>query len=573
MKHAGMLLAELLANFGVEYVFGVPGGQTSALYNALAKRRDIKHIVMRDERNAVYAADGYARATNRVGVCDATVGPGAVKLVSGLMEAYHQSIPIVAVISDLPARWENYKLFGCASQAVDQLAVLKPVTKAQFKVYSPQILPELVGSAFRIASSGRPGPVVLDVPHDVFDAKYEDGSVNLDINYEYGTYPWYRPLPDLKDVRKAVNMLVDAEKPLIIAGGGARIAGAGKALLDLAETLRVPVATTFSGKGVFPENHPLACGVVGNMGTTCARVFLEEADVVFLIGFKSAQNSTFNWTLPRKGTKVIHLDVDPTEIGKVFKTDLMMVGDAKAGLELMLEVAKEGEKALPHSREVWLRRLDELKKEWLSLRQKEEETAGSPVKPQRVFAELRRVCGADDFIVCDASFVSGWGAMYFDASSPNIIFPRGSAGLGYALPASIGVRLARKEGNVVCVAGDGGYSYSLPELATLKQHGLKVVSVVLNNSCYAWIKYWQRIFFDENYCSVDLAEVNFAEIAKGFGLLGIRVNSSEELREALESAFSSNISAVVDVKTEVWETPIFAYREALESLKGDVATR
>lgn len=561
-----MLLAELLAKFGVEYIFGVPGGQTTALYNALAKRRDIKHIVMRDERNAVYAADGYARTTNKVGVCDATVGPGAVKLVSGLMEAYHQSIPIVAIISDLPVSWENYKFYGCASQAVDQLAILKTVTKAQFKVYSPQILPELVGSAFRVATSGRPGPVVLDIPHDVFDAKYDESFVNLDVNFEFGSYPWYRPVPDIKDARKAVNMLIEAEKPLIIAGGGARIAGAAEALLSLAEALRVPVATTFSGKGVFPENHSLACGVVGNMGTTCAKILLEEADVVFFIGFKSAQNSTFNWTLPQKGRKVIHLDIDPTEIGKVFKTDLAMVGDAKAGLELMLEVAKEQEKALPYSREIWLKRLNELKKEWLSLRQREEETAGSPVKPQKVFAELRRVCGADDFIVCDASFVSGWGAMYFDASNPNIIFPRGSAGLGYALPASIGVRLARKEGNVICVAGDGGYSYSLPELATLKQHGLKIISVILNNSSYAWIKYWQRIFFDENYCSVDLSEVNFAEVANGFGLLGIRVNNSEELREALERAISSSISAVVDVRTEVWETPIFAYREALSRL-------
>lgn len=566
MKHTGMLLAELLARFGVEYIFGVPGGQTSALYNALAKRKDIKHVVMRDERSAVYAADGYARATNRVGVCDATVGPGAVKLVSGLMEAYHQSIPLVAIISNLPVSWENFKHYGCASQAVDQLAILKPVTKAQFKAYSPHILPELVGSAFRIATSGRPGPVVLDIPHDVFDAGYDEGAVNLDLNFEYGVYPWYRPLPDVRDVRRALAAIIEAERPLIIAGGGARIAGAGAALLGLAEALRVPVATTFSGKGVFPEDHPLACGVVGNMGTTCARALLEEADLVFFIGYKSAQNSTFNWSLPRKGRKVIHLDIDPTEIGKVFKTDLALVGDARAGLELMLEVAKERERALPPSREVWLRRLGELKEEWLSLRQREEEAAGSPVKPQRVFAELRKVCGADDFIVCDASFVSGWGAMYYEALKPNIIFPRGSAGLGYALPAAIGVRLAREKGNVVCVAGDGGYSYALAEMATLKQHNLKVISVILNNSSYAWIKYWQKIFFDENYCSVDLSEVNFAEVARGFGLLGLRVNSAEELGEAMEQAFNAPHAAVVDVRTEVWETPIFAYREALRCL-------
>lgn len=567
--HAGDVLVQMLINYGVEYVFGLPGGQTAALYDAIYRRPDqIQHILMRDERSAAYAADAYARVTGRIGVCDATVGPGATKLPSGLAEAKHSSIPVLAILSDIKQSTLPLSDYGAASQALDQLRMLEPMIKWGAKVPVVEILPAMLRNAMRQATSGRPGPVVLDIPDDVFTVDCSGLDLDTAAQIRDGSFPQRRVGPDADSIALASFQLIEAERPVIVAGGGVHNSGATDELLRLAERLDIPVATTWSGKGALPETHPLALGLLGSMGTTCATEIVAEADVVFLIGNKSGQNSTFAWSLPRDDQAVIHLDIDPVEVGKVFTTAVGLVGDARTGLQMLLGQVFRVE------RPEWLARVAEARDAWRAQLDAERGSDQVPVTPQRVMGELQKLWGEDDLLVCDASFASGWGGAYLQlpVAGRRALFPRGIAGLGWGLPAAIGARFGHQEGTVVCLAGDGGFAYSVAELSTLAKYGLKVVSIVLNNSALSWIKWNQRMTWGERYQSSDFPDVDFAAVARGFGCEGITVTKPDELAAALQSAFASDGPVVIDVKTEEWETPILAYRAAVERPAEATAT-
>lgn len=559
--HAGDLLAEMLVKYRVEYVFGLPGGQTAALYDAIYRRpRQISHILMRDERSAAYAADAYARVTGRIGVCDATVGPGATKLPSGLAEAKHSSIPVLAILSDINQSTLHLSDYGAASQALDQMRMLEPLVKWQGRVPLAENLPTMLKNAMRQATSGRPGPVVLNIPDDVFRADCDGIDFDAIANIRDGSFPSRRTGPDADSVALASFQLIEAERPVIIAGGGIHNAGATDELLRLAERLDIPVATTWSGKGAIAENHPLSVGLLGAMGATSATDVVAAADLVFLIGYKSGQNSTFSWTLPREDQAVIHLDIDPAEIGKVFTTAVGLVGDARTGLQMMLG------QVFSIERPEWLVQVAEIKASWQEQLDRERASDQVPVTPQRVMGELQRVWGDDDLLVTDASFASGWGGAFLQlpVSGRKALFPRGIAGLGWGLPAAIGARFGHTEGTVVCLAGDGGFAYSIAELSTLAKYGLKVVCIVLNNNALSWIKWNQRMTWGERYQSSDFPEIDFAAVARGFGCEGISVTRPNQLQHALESAFEGKGPVVIDVKTEEWETPLLAYRAAVE---------
>lgn len=562
--HGGRVLAESLMNHGVEVVFGVPGGQTLALYDGIhALKPRLRHILMRDERSAAYAADGYARVTGKVGVCDATVGPGATKLPSGLGEAFNSSVPILAIISDLNQSWTTVRYRGAASQAVDQVAMLTPLCKWIGSADSSRALPNLVRSALAQATTDRPGPVVLNIPEDVFLAETAEGSLDLRADATASHFPRKRPRPDPDAVRRAAEILVRADRPFLLAGGGAHLSGAGCEVRALAELLSLPVATTFSGKGILGESHPLAVGVFGFFGTRAAQAVAEEADVILHVGSKSGQNSTFLWTLPKPDQTLIHLDIDPAEPGKVFPTAVDLVGDAKAGLEDLIRRVQE---ILPESRLRLDRRahIREVKAQWEAFILPELQASDIPIRPQRVMAALQAAFGPEDVLVCDASFPSGWGAVFFAQATPGrrCLFPRGLAGLGFGLPAAIGARIAHARGQVYCLAGDGGFAYSLGELATLTQHGLKVICLVLNNRSLAWVQYLQRLQFRGRYESVEFPDLDFAKVAEGLGCRGISVERPDELKGAIADAARGEEAVVLDVKTAVWETPILAYREA-----------
>jgi len=557
MRHGGDVLVEMLIGYSIPAVFGLAGGQTLPLYDAIRSRApQIKHIPMRDERNAAYAADGYARISGRVGVCDATVGPGAIKLTSGLAEAYNSSIPILALVSDMPSDWLAVRYRGGGNQLVDQMSVLAPLCKWTGHLSAPHKLPELVQRAFQFATSGRPGPVAIELPEDLFKAEYDDSTVTVDSRY--GTVPPQRFAPDLESVRVAISLLQAATRPVMLVGGGARLSNAGEQVSALAEALAIPVATSLSGKGVLPENHPLSLGVIGSLGgSSVAQKFVEEADVILAVGFKFGQNPTFKWTLPKQSQRIIQLDIDGAELGKIFPVEVGLVGDAREGL-----AALQAASTISRSMNEIANQIAEHKTKWLEqIRNEANET--KPIKPQQVALLLNEVCDDDTILVCDASFAGGWGGMYYEArENRRTLFPRGMGGLGWGLPAAIGAKTARPKSKVVVLAGDGAMTYSLGELATLVQQGMDVTVVVTNNSAMGWIKWEQAVFWDGKFVSTDLSDVNFATVAQGMGMQGVNVGEPSDLRDALSKVIKSDAPTLVDVRTAVNEAAMPKFTES-----------
>ncbi|HEY2306829.1 MAG TPA: thiamine pyrophosphate-binding protein [Streptosporangiaceae bacterium] len=561
-KHGGALLAALLAEHGVRHVFGVPGGQTLALYDAILDREPgLRHVLVRDERSAAYAADAYARVTGRSGVCDATVGPGAAKLPSGLAEALGASVPVVALVSDLPARLAPHRYRSAASQALDQAALLAAVTKWQATVPDAATLPALVRQAFREATTGRPGPVALFLPQDVLDGPASD-YVALPPS-RFGSFPAFRPGPDPEDAAAAVAVLRGAQRPFVLAGGGVLHSGAGAELTALAGALSAAVGTTLSGKGAIAEDHPLSVGVTGSMGTSAAAAALAEADVVLFAGTKAGSGPTFGWTLPAPGQAIVQLDVDPAELGRAFPVAAAVLADARPGLRGLL--AALDDPAGAPDRAAWRSRIAELTASWRAERDAERASDSVPIAPQRVLAEIEALLGADDILICDASLASGWGGAYLEQrrAGRQVLCPRGQAGLGYALPAAIGVATARPGGRTVVLAGDGAMGYAAGELATVAELGLPVTVIVLNNRSLGWIRWYRRIHFGRGWEAEDFSDVPFADVARAFGLAGIRVAEPGRLAAALRTACSAPGPALVDVVTEPWQTPIAAHRDAV----------
>lgn len=576
-----MLLVELLAEHGVTHVFGVPGGQTLAMYDALAERAPaMHHVLVRDERTGAYAADGYARVTGRVGVCDATVGPGAAKLPSGLGESLGASVPVLAVVSDLPQAVAPHRDRGAASQALDQLSLLGPVTKWRATVPDATSMAALVRRAFREATSGRPGPVALVVPQDVLDGPappYGAGD-----GARFGRWPSVRTAPDPSDVAAAAAVLALARRPLVLAGGGALHAGAGAALQALAEHLQAGVATTMSGKGLIAEDHPLAVGTVGTMGTAAARGALEEADVVLLVGAKSSGGATFGWTLPRPDQLVVQLDVDPAELGRAFPLVAGMAGDARLGVEALLLALKDGgelaggngeamgpaddeRRAASAARRSWASRLGSLTLAWRVQRDAERASDAIPIGPARVMGELEAALGADDVLVCDASLASGWGTAYLEQRMPGrrVLSPRGFAGLGYSLPAAIGAATALPGRRVVVLTGDGALGYALGEMPTVSERRLAITVIVLNNRSLGWIRWYRRITFGRDWEEPDFSDVPYAAVATALGWTARRVAEPSALGRELARALAAPGPSLVDVVAETWETPIAAHRNAV----------
>jgi acetolactate synthase-1/2/3 large subunit len=586
-KHGGALLAALLAEHGVRHVFGVPGGQTLALYDAILDREPgMRHVLVRDERSAAYAADAYARVTGRAGVCDATVGPGAAKLPSGLGEALGASVPVVALVSELPARLAPHRYRSAASQALDQAALLAAVTKWQATVPDAATLPALVRQAFREATTGRPGPVALFLPQDVLDGPVPDHLVPENPagasgpsgvrggppegtvppragTSRFGGFPAFRPAPDPEDLAAAAAVLRAAQRPFVLAGGGVLHSGAGPELTALAQALTAAVGTTLSGKGAIAEDHPLSVGVTGSMGTSAAAAALAEADVVLLAGTKAGSGPTFGWALPRPDQAVVQLDLDPAELGRAFTLAAAVLADARPGLT-GLRAALDQPGPAP-DRAPWRARIAELAAAWRADRDAERASDAVPIAPQRVLAEIEAVLGADDILICDASLASGWGGAYLEQrrSGRQVLCPRGQAGLGYALPAAIGVATARPGGRTVVLAGDGALGYAAGELATVAELALPVTVIVLNNRSLGWIRWYRRITFGRGWEDEDFSDVPFADVARAFGLAGERVTEPGHLAAALRTAWSAPGPALIDVVTEAWQTPIAAHRDAV----------
>ena len=379
------------------------------MYDAIDGRDGaIRHIGVRDERSAAYAADAYARLTGRVGVCDATAGPGAAKLPSGLGEALNSSIPVLAIVSELPSSTEARRYRGATSQGMDQAALLAPVTKWLATVRRQEDLASLVRRAFREATTGRPGPVALIFPQEVLDEapRLPHGEPDLHAA-RFGCFPAIRAVPDPADVAEVVDLLGRAVRPLLVLGGGALASGVAELVVPLAETLGAAVATTFSGKGCIDEGHPLAVGVLSTMGTSAATGAAEQADLLLLIGCKVGSGTTLGWALPREGQLVAQIDVDPAELGRDFAVQAFVLADARAAVAALGEAVTADEWTPPDT-SAWRARIAEIAAQWRARRDTERASDAVPISPQRVMGELQRLLGPTDVVVADASLASGW---------------------------------------------------------------------------------------------------------------------------------------------------------------------
>ena len=574
--HVGEQLVDRLVRYGVRHVFGCPGGQTLPLYNGIARRPlDIEHVLMHDERSGAYAADGYARATGRIGVCDATVGPGASNLVSGLVEAYSSSVPVLAIVSDIPRGWEHRRPYGSASQAFEQRNFLEACVKYYGRVQTPESLPEMLHACVRTATTGRPGPVVLEVPDDVFAA--EAGTDDFPISPESATYARVRFAPDPAAVRRAVELLRSSRKPLVIAGGGVLHSGAEAEVARLVEALDVPIATTLTGKGSIAETHRLSIGVAGRFGVPVANAIVEEADCVIFIGCKTGQSTTLNWTLPYLDTPVIHIDVDPNELGRSYHATVALAADAKLGAAALADAVAVADALADGAPSFdWdAERIAALRDGWWDgpIEFKRPPVPGV-LKPQDMMRVMRQAMSDDDLFVSDASLASGWIASRWQIRTTGRHFfaPRGLAGLGWGLPAAIGVATAtlgreaapggQRAPRVVCLAGDGGWGYSLTEIETATRMGLPIVSVVLNNSSLGWIKHSAASRYPDAMVSQDFLEVSYADAAKALGAQVTFVDDLHQFEVAVKSALEDETRGpwVIEARTCDVETPVLPSR-------------
>ncbi|HSS61344.1 MAG TPA: thiamine pyrophosphate-binding protein [Candidatus Limnocylindrales bacterium] len=569
MSHAGDLLAELLVGYGVTHVFGQPGGQTAALYDGLARRMaSIKHTLVRDERSAAYAADAFARLTGRPGVCDVTVGPGTTKLADGLVESLNASVPVIALVGELPRDWAPYREKGVASQGFDQVRFLDAITKATLAVPSLAAMPQMVRSAFRLATTGRPGPVALVIPHDVLDADWHDDDAAVEVDERYARAPAYRPVASGDSITAAADLLNRSRRPVIVAGGGVHASGAAAQLRELIERTGAMVVTSFSGKGSYPETASHAAGVLNPLGPLESLEIVRRADVVFWVGCKVGQNTSHNWTLPLAEQATIQLDLDGSEIGRTFRPTVALNGDALTTLEALNLQVESGARAS------WQREAARIKGDAETERAALEASESVPIQPPRVIRELAARLSEGDVVVSDASFSAGWIATHIRArrAGRDFIFARGQGGLGYSVPGAIGAAAARPEVRVVTVSGDGGFSYAIGELATHAQQRLRTVNIVLNNGTLAWLAIWQKLFFEGLRQSVDLTTAagppDFAAAAMALGCEGIRVEQPSELADAMAAAFDSTRPVVVDVRSDPTATPVHSYRRRLEEGKS-----
>lgn len=564
-KTVGHVMADLLAGYGVRAVFGVPGGQTMPLYYGIEDNEtEIKHILVREEGNAAFAADAYARISGKLGACDATAGCGAIRFTPGMAESYNASIPVIAISSEMNSDWIAVKDRGCGCQQSDNKNIMKPVTKWQFCLQHGEKVAEMTNRAVQLATSGRPGPVYVEVPFDIFDDEYEGPEYKADERLQ--NLPAYRSTPDADTMKAALEVLKAAERPVMVVGGGAWTSGAREAVTALAETLSMPVATSLSGKGVMEETHALSTGVMGTLGdNVVANTVTDEADVILAVGYKFSQNSTNYWKFPHAGQKVIHLDIDDSEFGKTYPCEIGLLGDARETLKLMNELA--GDVARKDTVYKRLEELRTLKAENDAISTREE----APILPQAVVAALNEVCDDNTIIACDASFSCGWAGEFFDVyGDRRVLFPRGMSGLGYGLPAGIGCAAAKPDANVIVLTGDGGLSYCLGEMNTLVEQGMNVKVVVLNNQCLAWIKWYQSYFWDCRMSGCDTNRIDFKMLAESFGLKGFSFDDPKTIKEELKKALSVEGPAVIDIKTT--ETEAVKYMEnekAVQAIKDD----
>ena len=534
MKKTGaQILCEILIKEGTEVIFGIPGGAVLPLYDALPQYPQLRHILFRHEQGAAYAADGYARVTHKAGVCIATSGPGATNLVTGIANAYMDSSPIIAITGQVARSFIGKDAF----QEIDITGITLPITKHNYLVSNTGELAKIVQEAFYIAQTGRPGPVLIDIPKDVQQEEAEF------------VYPDKVNLPSYKfisrghsiQIKRAVKLIDEAERPLIIAGRGIIISEAYDELKELAEKAQIPVISTLLGISSFPENHILSFGMLGMHGMAYANMAVQNADLIIAIGMRFDDRATADTGNFAPLARIIHIDIDPVEIGKNIRVDTPIVGDVKTVLKSMNEEIKTREHL------DWLSQLDQWRYEHpsLEIRQSDE------LLPQYVIHQIYEATQGDAIVVTGIGQNQMWAAQHFVYTKANSLISAGGLGpMGFELPAAIGAKVGQPEETVWCVAGDGGFQMTIQELATITQENLAIKIAIINNSCLGMIRQWQELFYNHSYVDSTLWNPDFIKIAEAYDIPGIRVKQRDEVIPAIHKAMDYPGPYLIDFVVE-----------------------
>ena len=535
------ILLESLKCEGVDLVFGYPGGTVINIYDELMNVREIRHILPRHEQGGTHAADGYARATGKVGVAIATSGPGATNTVTGIATAYMDSIPMVIISGQVPTPLIGNDAF----QEVDMIGITRPITKHSFLVRNAKDIPTIVRKAFYIARSGRPGPVLIDFPKDVQIAQAEfKWPESVDIR---GYKPNLEGHP--RQVEKAISMMLAARRPVMYVGGGVILANAAGELTALARKLQFPVTTTLMGLGAFPENDPLALKMLGMHGAYAANMAMTHSDLILAVGSRFDDRVTGKIATFAPHAKIIHIDVDPTSIRKNVRVDLPIVGDTKDVLLKMLgEVDKHSDslKGLQENLAAWHEDI----KGWKDKHPISYKQSTTVIKPQYVIQKLRELTEDDAIMATDVGQHQMWAAQFFEFHQPRTLLTSGGLGtMGFGLPAAMGAQAAFPKRQVICVCGDGGVQMNIQELATMVQNRLPVKIVILNNNFLGMVRQWQELFFDKRYSQTCMElPIDFVKLAEAYGAKGFRTEKPSEVEQVIKDALAHTGPVIMEFK-------------------------
>ena len=527
------ILLESLKREGTEVIFGYPGGQVLPIFDALYDF-DVKFILTRHEQGAAHAADGFSRATGKVGVCLATSGPGATNLVTGIANAYMDSIPMVAITGQVGTNLIGNDAF----QEADVTGITRPVTKHNFLVKDVKELARIIREAFYIASTGRPGPVLVDIPLDIQRAETEfiwPETVQIR-SYK----PTYFGHPG--QIKKAAKLIGESKKPIIYAGGGVITSGAHLVLRELAEKIQAPVTTTFMGLGAFPGTHKLCLGMLGMHGTACANHAIMESDLIIAVGARFDDRVTGRLDAFAPYAKVIHIDIDPASISKNVTVDIPIVGDAKNILGELLEYIKK----IPDTSE-WLKTVEAWKKKH-PLTYKDE---GKFLKPQYILEQLWDVTKGDAIICTEVGQSQMWACQWYKYLTPRTFISSGGLGtMGFGFPAAMGAKMGCPERKVFNIAGDGSIQMNIQELATCVENKINVKVFIFNNGFLGMVRQWQELFYKKRYSYTPITSPDFVKLAESYGAVGIRVTKKSEVRKAIEKAIKTENTVFVDFRID-----------------------
>jgi len=540
MIKGARILLECLSRLGIKEIFGYPGGAVIPIYDELYSFKDIKHYFSRHEQGAVHEADGYARSTGNVGVCLATSGPGATNLVTGIMTAHMDSIPLLAITGQVTSTLLGKDAF----QESDIVGITVPITKNNYLVQDIRELPGILKEAYYIASTGRPGPVLVDIPRDIQLEEIPYDEFNKIYEQEF-VLEGYNPVYEghKGQIKTAIKMIKDSKKPLIIAGAGILKGHAYDELKEFVDKTNIPVAMTLLGLGSFPANHELALGMIGMHGTTYANYAANEADLVIAAGMRFDDRVTGNPLKFLPNAKIIHIDIDPAEIGKNKLIDVPIVGDLKNVLaELNQKVPK-----LSHTK--WLNEVAKLKKKYsLTFRKTEEDV----LIPQEILFEINKLTKGEVIVATDVGQHQMWAAQFIKFNNPYSILTSGGAGtMGFGLPAAIGAQVANPDKKVLAVVGDGGFQMTFQELMMIKEYNLPIKIFIINNSYLGMVRQWQELFNNRRYSSVDLSyNPDFIKIGEAYGIKSIQLKTKKDLKKHLKKILESDEAVLVECIVE-----------------------